>query len=138
MAAKKTTILLCDDIRQETGNKMSLMGVYGPDIFCSEMPMMLHRLCVVIFINKLFKKINHLYVTIKLPGKKDDIAIDLLENSSLPAKKGDDAVVNLVLNSVKILEKGAGKIELRNAKSEKPFEVYKINFKLASQKVQAP
>src|ERR1041385_6832339 len=31
-------VILCDDIRQEIGNKRSLMGVFGGDILAAEMP----------------------------------------------------------------------------------------------------
>lgn len=38
----------CDDVRQEVGNKVSLMGCYGPSMLVTTMPIVLPRLCVQI------------------------------------------------------------------------------------------
>lgn len=39
------TATFCDDIRQERGNKYSLMGCYGPEIILDELPTVLAKLC---------------------------------------------------------------------------------------------
>lgn len=36
----------CDDIRQEIGNKVSLMGCYGPSMLVGALPVVLPKLCV--------------------------------------------------------------------------------------------
>ena len=38
--------LFCDDIRQELGNKFSLMGCYGDEIIVEKLPAALPKLCV--------------------------------------------------------------------------------------------
>ncbi|MBS0374790.1 MAG: hypothetical protein JSR73_09395 [Proteobacteria bacterium] len=38
-------VLFCDDVRQEIGNKLSLIGCYGPDLIVPQIPMVLARLC---------------------------------------------------------------------------------------------
>lgn len=41
--------LFCDDIRQEVGNKVSLMGLYtGVAVFESEFPITIPRLCIAV------------------------------------------------------------------------------------------
>lgn len=35
----------CDDIRQEQGNKHSLMGCYSSELICSQMPVVLPKFC---------------------------------------------------------------------------------------------
>lgn len=40
-----THLIVCEDIRQETGGKKSLMGVLGSQIICSSLPLQLNRLC---------------------------------------------------------------------------------------------
>jgi len=40
--------LLCDDIRLEIGNKVSYMGVYGPDIVVQKVPFAFPQLCAAI------------------------------------------------------------------------------------------
>ena len=44
---KLTHAIVCDDIRQEVGNKLSFIGTYGlkPDIFVSKIPAVLPKLC---------------------------------------------------------------------------------------------
>lgn len=39
--------IVCDDIRQELGNKMSIMGVYGPALVVPGFPVLMPRLCFV-------------------------------------------------------------------------------------------
>ena len=36
----------CDDIRQEVGNKYSLMGCYGNELIVEKLPVLLPKLCV--------------------------------------------------------------------------------------------
>ncbi len=51
MPAKKPKCnftLICDDIREEVGNKISMMGVYAKDIFVPKFPFTFPKLCFVI------------------------------------------------------------------------------------------
>ena len=41
------TTVFCDDVRNEIGNKLSFMGIYGPNILLNEFPAVLPRFCVV-------------------------------------------------------------------------------------------
>jgi hypothetical protein len=43
------TCHFCDDIRPEVGNKTSLMGIYGGELFVAGNPAVLPKLCAVIF-----------------------------------------------------------------------------------------
>jgi hypothetical protein len=43
--------IFCDDIRQEMGNKQSLMGVYQSDLLVPNIPATLLKLCIVITIS---------------------------------------------------------------------------------------
>lgn len=36
----------CDDIRQEIGNKISLIGMYGADLIVPEIPTVIAKLCI--------------------------------------------------------------------------------------------
>ena len=40
----------CDDFRQEIGNKFSLMGCYGTDLFVPKFPITLPKLCVFVYV----------------------------------------------------------------------------------------
>jgi hypothetical protein len=51
MAARKPKLeysIICDDIRQEVGNKLSFMGIYGSDINIPMVPFTFPQLCAAI------------------------------------------------------------------------------------------
>lgn len=49
MTESRTVIAqFCDDVRQEIGNKFSLMGCYGTDLFVPKFPFTLPKLCVFV------------------------------------------------------------------------------------------
>jgi len=41
-------VLYCDDIREEMGNKLSLMGVYANDLLVPKLPATISKLCVAV------------------------------------------------------------------------------------------
>jgi len=54
MARKKPIMeytIICDDIREEIGNKLSFIGTYGFNIFVSKIPYMFPKLCFAISYN---------------------------------------------------------------------------------------
>jgi hypothetical protein len=49
MTENRTVIAqFCDDVRQEIGNKFSLMGCYGADLYVPKFPFTLPKLCVFV------------------------------------------------------------------------------------------
>ena len=51
MTAQRTVIAqFCDDVRQEIGNKFSLMGCYGTDLYVPKFPFTLPKLCVFVHV----------------------------------------------------------------------------------------
>ncbi|MGH8243004.1 MAG: DUF6941 family protein [Steroidobacteraceae bacterium] len=51
MTAHRTVIAqFCDDVRQEIGNKFSLMGCYGADLYVPAFPITLPKLCVFVHV----------------------------------------------------------------------------------------
>jgi hypothetical protein len=51
MASNRTVIAqFCDDVRQEIGNKFSLMGCYGTDLYVPAFPITLPKLCVFVHV----------------------------------------------------------------------------------------
>lgn len=47
-AEQFATAQLCDDIRFEIGNKVSLMGIYGGDVSMAHFPITIPKLCCVV------------------------------------------------------------------------------------------
>lgn len=46
--SRRVDVQYCDDVRQEIGNKYSLMGCYGSDMYLAEIPAVLPKLCAQI------------------------------------------------------------------------------------------
>lgn len=42
--------IICDDIREERGNKITFVGAYGQDIFTTKIPFIFPKLCFVNFV----------------------------------------------------------------------------------------
>jgi hypothetical protein len=42
--------IFCDDVRQELGNKLSYLGIYGPNLIVPSLPTTLVKLCCVLTI----------------------------------------------------------------------------------------
>lgn len=66
--------IFCDDIRQEVGNKCSLMGVYGPEMYLSQpFPSGLARMGFhVVYKEDLDAPFKDMTLCIFLPGDPDD------------------------------------------------------------------
>lgn len=47
MTRPQLEVIFCDDVRQEIGNKQSLIGVYSGDLLVRHLPVVLPKLCVV-------------------------------------------------------------------------------------------
>ena len=51
MTPNRTVIAqFCDDVRQEIGNKFSLMGCYGTDLYVPAFPITLPKLCAFVHV----------------------------------------------------------------------------------------
>jgi hypothetical protein len=71
--AKNISIILCDDIREEKGSKLSFLGVYGiynSDIVVDKIPAVLPKLCLAIMLSETQILIEKCEVTIVLPDKE--------------------------------------------------------------------
>lgn len=43
-----TFVVFCDDLRQETGNKKSYMGVYTDELYIPALPALLPKFCIIV------------------------------------------------------------------------------------------
>lgn len=57
--------VFCDDVRQEIGNKLSYLGIYGPNLIVPEFPTTLVKLCCVFSLRVSLRKVPK-NVTFKL------------------------------------------------------------------------
>src|SRR5262245_49177154 len=65
--------IFCDDIRQEVGNKASLMGIYGSDLLVHQaFPTAMHRMGFYInYREDPYAPLNNMTLCIYLPGDED-------------------------------------------------------------------
>lgn len=64
--------VVCDDVRQEVGNKMSMMGVYENTIILDRFPVVVPRLC---FVMKARTPANQPFERLKFLVRRDDEVI---------------------------------------------------------------
>ena len=60
--------IICDDIREEKGNKYTLVGVYTEDIYPSKVPALVPKLCFRICIDTSLEYIREFNLLIKRPN----------------------------------------------------------------------
>lgn len=79
MTHNRTVIAqFCDDVRQEIGNKFSLMGCYGTDLYVPSFPITLPKLCV--FVNaRTPRETPFRQLTLRLM-KGDEVLSELVAN----------------------------------------------------------
>ena len=83
MTHNRTVIAqFCDDVRQEIGNKFSLMGCYGTDLYVPSFPITLPKLCV--------------FVNARTPREKP------FQRLTLRLVKGGEVLSELVANPEKL------------------------------------
>jgi hypothetical protein len=112
LAAKNIFTILCDDIRQEQGHKVSLMGVYGDVILLREIP---HAMRLSIHQRWTgLPKSGKMQIGIRGPGLTLPIlSIEYQSNEklvSLPSGAGEFADFSLTFNQVRFTSEGEHKI----------------------------
>lgn len=95
--------VFCDDIRQEVGGKVSLMGCYQGDLFVPFMPVALPKLCVFVTVST---PVGRPLKTLKVRVMQEEtelVSIDVLEEDMkkvvLPF---DDGVTRILANAVMV------------------------------------
>lgn len=87
------TVQFCDDIRQEVGNKYSLVGCYGPSMLLSAVPVVLSKLCAFV---RIYTPVNRPFAKLSIRVLRGD---QLLTEMEIPQE---------VLASIRAVEHMAG------------------------------
>lgn len=89
----------CDDVRFEVGNKMSLMGIYGGELYLTgKPPTLLPKLVLVLEIVTAFEdRIGDIGIRVRMRGAKQDLFGFTFPVAAIPPKTDDMA--RLVLRS---------------------------------------
>lgn len=124
--AKNIKVIVCDDIRNENGNKFSLMGVYTKSIILSSFPTILPKFCLCIMLEHVKINFQECRVTVKCPETEP---IDLFVKSDNNADQiGKDINIFAFIVPLRILKPGPVKLEIsfdKNPIFKHQFEIQK-------------
>ena len=128
--AKKIKTILCDDVRQEVGGKMSIMGIYSKDIVVNKVPAILPSINLVVMFEDIKENFEKLFLTIVIP-KSDPIKVSYPAPPGL--EKGKDVNLVLGLSPFKLNDTGKAKFEIRFSEDEKASIVHHFSIKVNEQ-----
>lgn len=124
--AKSQNIILCDDVRNELGNKISIMGVYGREVIVNKIPAFLRQLALVIILEDIIKPFEHVKVKFFLPGAEPaNLAIHAPGN----LQRGSNNTMVIAIGGIKISAPGTAKYEIYFSDRNKPDIEYEFSIK---------
>lgn len=89
----------CDDIRQEVGNKYSLMGCYGNELLVKKFPALLPKLCVQVRVITPIDKPFYKLIIRAIMNNEIIAEMNVISGETLPQiPKGIDDAVRLEFN----------------------------------------
>lgn len=94
---------ICDDVRQETGGKISIMGVYDSYIVVPEFPYSLSKLCFYCRFNEVTNKHIFNFSIVNPSGEEAKIIEDSPCN---PEKNENQGIFNVIAAPFEFLEEG--------------------------------
>ncbi|MFO8083873.1 MAG: hypothetical protein R6U27_06090 [Desulfobacterales bacterium] len=128
--AKSIKTILCDDVRNEVGGKISLMGIYSKDIVVNKVPAILPFINLVVMFENITENFEKLFATIVMP-KSDPIKVNYPAPPDL--EKGKNVNLVLGLSPFKLNGTGKAKFEIRFSKDEKASIVHDFSIKVNKQ-----
>jgi hypothetical protein len=85
-----------DDVRIEVGNKTTIVGVYGTDMYVSNVPAFLPKLCILAYFNSpIEEQVESLTVTITFDDEvlqRIEVPSESLKRLESAARKGDSTL----------------------------------------------
>lgn len=127
---KQEYTIICDDIREEVGNKVTFVGTYGPYIFVSKIPFTFPKLCFVNFCRdiKLGDSISMELISPSRVRLGEKIDIPFSKHGLGHEKK---AAVFAIFSPLAIQEEGSYKLKITFNNDTKNRKEFKFNIKLA-------
>lgn len=129
--AKKMYSVLCDDVREEKGNKLSLIGIYSKSIFFNKVPAIYPKICLVIFIEGLKDLLPDVKVVLKSPESEDEI-INLKAPPKAPLN--DDVRLVLAKSPFRVNATGKAKFQVYFGDARRPSLTHNFEIKLMQKK----
>ena len=128
--AKKINTILCDDVRQEVGGKMSLMGIYSKDIIVNKVPAILPFINLVVMFEDIKEPFANLFVSVITP-KSEPIQLSYPAPKSL--EKGKDVNIIIGLSPFRLNNIGPAKFEIRFSENKKAIIVHRFSIKTSDE-----
>ena len=122
-------MILCDDTRQEIGNKISLIGIYSNNIIINRVPFVLPKICLYVMLTKITKPIPKFDVAVIIP-QTDPIKLSLPEPSDQTV--GTDINLGILISPLRIKSAGNARIEIRFENEKKPSLIYRFKIVVSS------
>lgn len=116
--------IVCDDIRQEVGNKISLIGIYPGNDMSITIPSVIPKLCFHLAFSYL-KPGDNLGIQLFGPDNKKIMSID---NIKLPEKPGL-SVLQTGFMGIKVNKEGTYRLVIVFGEEEKAKQEIKIEIK---------
>jgi Family of unknown function (DUF6941) len=124
--AKKINTILCDDVRQEIGEKMSLMGIYSKDIVVNKVPAILPFINLIVMFEDIKEPFDNIFVSLITP-ESEPIQVSYPPPPGL--EKGKDVNIIIGFSPFRLNAIGPAKFEIRFSKNEKPRIVHRFSIK---------
>lgn len=121
--AKDELLVLCDDIRNEVGNKKSLMGIYTNKLIVKSVPAVIPRICLYIALEGIKRTFKNIHVKTKFP-KSEAQSFDLKDLP--PNNLGQNVAMGVIISPFKVEAPGNARFEISLDDDEKPSLIYKF------------
>jgi len=118
--------VVCDDIRQEVGNKISLIGIYSNNIIQIPIPSVIPKLCFHLVFSHLTSSEN-LKLQLMNP---DNVKVISIDNIELPKKRQREiAVLQAGFLGIKVDKEGTYRLLIMTGEEETLEQEIKIEIK---------
>lgn len=121
--ADRINVILCDDVREEVGNKFSLIGVYAAEVHLAKFPAILPKLNFVLLIIGTKRKVPRMNVLVTIPDS-EPIRLSSLESNEQIV--GQNLVFVVGISPFRVKSPGDAKFEIFLEGEDKPFLTYKF------------
>ena len=128
MKPKLNYLILCDDIRQEVGNKVTLVGIYGNQIYVPKFPFTFPKLCMQISLGGVISRVK-VDIHIRKSGNNKTIhKFNDIDINPPTKRKTQQIIFSFTISPYVVNEKGNYIIELifDKGKSKIPYK-FKID-----------
>lgn len=129
--AKNIYMILCDDIREETGNKNSLIGVYSDSVIVKQTPTILPKISLYVMLKKITRTFNEIKIKSFFPKSNPQ---NYIMATPSHFDIGTSLSFGLTISPFRITSPGKARFELYVDNEEKPFAIYRFIIEIEKKK----